>query len=103
MTSGHSDIAALAHQTVGLYSDLLLHDMGTLGDGIAQGPASTTEMKTAPLWGLSSRKLFLHDGRALTLYAAVLAHDGEAAPSRNRFRRLPAAQVQQLIDFLNSI
>jgi CxxC motif-containing protein (DUF1111 family) len=103
MTSGPSDIAALANKTVALYSDLLLHDMGTLGDGIAQGAATSTEMKTAPLWGLSSRKLFLHDGRAQTLDAAVLAHAGEAAASRDRYRRLPAAQAQQLLDFLNSI
>jgi CxxC motif-containing protein (DUF1111 family) len=35
-TTGPNPIAALANKSVGLYSDLLLHDMGKLGDGIAQ-------------------------------------------------------------------
>src|SRR5262249_7632059 len=33
------------------YSDFLLHDIGTLGDGIEQGDASPKEMRTPPLWG----------------------------------------------------
>jgi CxxC motif-containing protein (DUF1111 family) len=58
---------ALSFQNVPLYSDLLLHDMGSLGDGIVQGAAGATEMRTAPLWGLRGRTTFLHDGRAATL------------------------------------
>jgi len=34
------------------YPDFLLHDMGSLGDGIVQGQATGREMRTAPLWGL---------------------------------------------------
>ena len=39
LTTGSNAIAALARKEVRLYSDLLLHDMGALGDGIVQGSA----------------------------------------------------------------
>ncbi len=48
------------------YSDFLVHDMGTLGDGIGNAGDSvavTRRMRTAPLWGLRSRNMLLHDGR----------------------------------------
>jgi CxxC motif-containing protein (DUF1111 family) len=35
--------------------------------------------------------------------AAIRAHDGEAAASRERLLRLSPTQRQQLLDFLNSI
>lgn len=103
MQTGPSPVAALSQKPVRLYSDLLLHDMGVLGDGIAQGAATGREMRTAPLWGLRSRPLWLHDGRARTIPAAITAHDGEAAPSRVRYQGLNATQRTQLLDFLNSI
>jgi CxxC motif-containing protein (DUF1111 family) len=103
MFTGASPIAAIAHKAVPLFSDLLLHDMGTLGDGIAQGAAGTREIKTAPLWGLRARPVFLHDGRAATVRDAILGHAGEATAARNRFDRLDRAAQQQLIDFLNTI
>ena len=90
-------------RTVNLYSDLLLHDMGALGDGIVQGTASETEMKTPPLWGLSASAPYLHDGRARSVDQAILAHDGEAAATRERYRALTPTLRQQLLDFLNSI
>ncbi len=101
--TGHSEVAALRNQPVNLYSDLLLHDMGRLADGIGQAAAGPREMKTAPLWGLRARPVFLHDGRAPTPDAAILGHDGEAARSRDRYRQLNPVQRQQLLDFLNSI
>ncbi|MBX7245837.1 MAG: hypothetical protein K1X53_10080 [Candidatus Sumerlaeaceae bacterium] len=88
---------------VNLYSDLLLHDMGTLGDGIAQGTAGMQDMKTAPLWGLNASGPYLHDGRAATVDEAIRAHDGEAARTRDLYNRLSATQQQQLLEFLNSI
>jgi CxxC motif-containing protein (DUF1111 family) len=103
MTTGPSSIAALNFKPVPLYSDLLLHDMGTLGDGIVQGAASASQMRTQPLWGLRARAPYLHDGRAKTIFEAVQLHDGEAAIVRNRFLALPAGEQQALIDFLNSI
>ena len=86
-----------------LYSDLLLHDMGALGDGIEQGGAKAREMRTAPLWGLRARSRLLHDGRATSVRQAIQAHDGEAAPARRRFEALTPAAQQQLLDFLQTI
>ena len=101
--TGANAIAALSEKPVALFSDLLLHDMGDLNDGIAQGAAGTNQMKTAPLWGLRVRTEFLHDGSATTVDEAIRAHDGEALRSRNRYIHRSKAQQQQLIDFLNSI
>jgi CxxC motif-containing protein (DUF1111 family) len=97
---------ALAFQNVALYSDLRLHHMGTLGDGISQGAAGPDEMRTAPLWGLRARSPFLHDGRADTITEAIQAHNAPGAESAiiaRRFEALPQAQQQQILDFLNSI
>jgi CxxC motif-containing protein (DUF1111 family) len=103
MSTGPNAIAALDRKLVQLYSDLLLHDMGSLGDGIAQGTAKPTEMRTSPLWGLRARGPFLHDARATTVDAAIRFHDGEAARARDRYNRLSSPQQKQLLDFLNSI
>ncbi|OYW73770.1 MAG: hypothetical protein B7Z37_20270 [Verrucomicrobia bacterium 12-59-8] len=103
MITGPNKIAALHQQEVWLFSDLLLHDMGTLGDGIAQGTADVRDMRTAPLWGLRASAPYLHDGRAQTIDAAIKAHDGEAKASRDRYQKLSKQQVQQLLDFLLSI
>jgi CxxC motif-containing protein (DUF1111 family) len=103
MVTGTNSIRALDRRTVRLYSDLLLHDMGSLGDGIAQAEASPREMKTPPLWGLRARGPYLHDGRATTADAAIRSHDGEGRRSRERYIRLSPFQQKQLTDFLNSI
>ena len=103
LQTGPNAIAALNRKPVNLYSDLLLHDMGSLGDGIAQADAGTHEMRTAPLWGVGSSAPYLHDGRARNLDEAVRAHDGEATPSRNRYSRLSAMQRSQLMAFLESL
>lgn len=103
MMTGPNDIAALNFKEVNLYSDLLLHDMGSLGDGIVQGTARGNDMKTQPLWGLRASAPYLHDGRALTVDAAIQAHDGEALTSRNLYRQLNATERQQLLEFLNTI
>lgn len=103
MKTGISPIGALSSQTVNLYSDLLLHDMGALGDGIVQAPALAQEMRTAPLWGLRLRSLYLHDGRASTVHLAILAHDGEAKAVRDRYAKLPPASREALAAFLNSL
>jgi CxxC motif-containing protein (DUF1111 family) len=77
--------------------------MGSLGDGIAQGAASTTQMRTAPLWGLHTRPLYLHDGRATTVDAAIRDHDGEAQSSRDAYTQLAPEAQQQLLAFLNTL
>jgi len=52
-TTSKSTTAALSIQPVNLFSDLLVHDMGTgLADGVSQGEAGPREFRSAPLWGL---------------------------------------------------
>lgn len=101
--TGSNEIAALSRKQVALYSDLLLHDMGSLADGIAQGAATPREMKTAPLWGLRDSAPYLHDGRAATVDAAIQGHEGEAARTRSAYLRLADRDRQRLLDFLDSL
>src|SRR2546426_1054181 len=98
MFTGRNSIEALDQKPVRLFSDLLLHDMGSLGDGIAQGAAGPREMRTAPLWGLRASTPYLHDGRAATVDLAIRAHDGEGARVRERFIRLNFYQRRQILD-----
>ena len=91
-------------RAVPLYSDLLLHDMGPeLDDAVVQGSARGRDWRTTPLWGLSDRTRFLHDGRADSLEAAIRAHGGEAAAARRRFLALSDDQLRGLLDFLRSL
>jgi CxxC motif-containing protein (DUF1111 family) len=93
-----------AELPVQLYSDLLVHDMGTgLDDGIVQGQAGSSEFRTAPLWRVSDRSHFLHDGRASTITDAIMAHGGQAAAVEAAFEALSAGDQQSLLDFLNCI
>ena len=104
MYTGKSEIPALDRKPVVLFSDLLLHKMGSLGDGIAQEAAGPKEIRTSPLWGLRAQSSFLHDGRAATIEQAILMHDGEAAGSREMFlKNLSRTQQLELLEFLSSI
>jgi CxxC motif-containing protein (DUF1111 family) len=89
-------------KTVPLFSDLLLHDVGT-GDGIQQEAAGPQEFKTPALWGLRLRRPLLHDGSAATIEDAVVRHAGEAVTARARFQALPPAQRDALLAFLKSL
>lgn len=102
LLTGASTVPALAYQQVPLFSDLLLHDMGSLADGIAQDGAKGHEIRTAPLWGIRARTTFLHDGRASNLRDAINQHAGEASRSRALFAALGPAEQQQLIVYLNT-
>jgi CxxC motif-containing protein (DUF1111 family) len=103
LTSGRSPTAALSEKVFRPYSDFLLHDMGSLGDGIAQGNARGREMRTAPLWGLRVLTTFLHDGRASTPEQAILAHDGQGRYARDRYRRLSREGRERLLAFLRTL
>lgn len=87
---------------VPLYSDLLLHDVGT-GDGIPQAAAKENEIRTPPLWGLRFRRPLMHDGATVTPAEAILRHRGEATDAVNRFARLSEIERKDLIAFLNSL
>jgi CxxC motif-containing protein (DUF1111 family) len=104
MTTGPNSVAALSNQRVNLFSDLLLHAMGAgLADGIEQGRAKGDEFRTAPLWGLSRRDRFMHDGRSNTIEKAILRHGGEAQNARDRFGGLSPADHDALLAFLDSL
>ena len=109
MTTGNHLNAALSNKTVNLYSDLLVHDIGT-GDGISQGLADGSQFRTAPLWGVGQRLFFLHDGRAANLVDAINAHAGEAAQvirnyqgSGDAAHNLNSTDRQNLLYFLRSL
>lgn len=102
MTTGPSSVVALAFKPVALYSDLLLHKVGT-GDGIAQAAAKANELRTPPLWGLRFRSPFLHDGSAQTVKSAIERHGSEAQTIEKRFDQLSSSQKDDLLAFLNSI
>ena len=86
-----------------LYSDLLLHDMGPELAGTCTEGTTPSEWKTARLVGLGHRSEFLHDGRAQTIANAINLHGGEAAASRDVFRRLTPEARGQLLRFLRSL
>ncbi len=106
----------------GIYSDLLLHQLGEqledTGSYIAfgsdpgpaappvdeaNGPAEESEWRTPPLWGLRHSGPYMHDGRAATVTAAIELHAGQAAASAKRFEQLSPKRRQQLLMFLDSI
>ncbi|HEU5319897.1 MAG TPA: di-heme oxidoredictase family protein [Methylomirabilota bacterium] len=103
LRTGPNAIAALHRKPVPLFSDLLLHDVGT-GDGIVQGDATGREFRTAPLWGLRFRPLLLHDGRAPDVMEAIRAHRGEATRASDTvLRRFTARERESLLAFLRSL
>jgi CxxC motif-containing protein (DUF1111 family) len=101
MTGGSSN-PVFDRKPVPLYSDLLLHDVGT-GDGIEQGAARPNEIRTPALWGLRFRRPLLHDGSAATPEQAVLRHGNEAAAAVERYNDLPEDDKAALRSFLDSL
>jgi CxxC motif-containing protein (DUF1111 family) len=89
-------------QPVALFSDLLLHDIGT-GDGIVQASAHADEIRTPALWGLRLRRPLLHDGTAATISDAIERHGREAAIARSGYAALGDGDKQRLLNFLRSL
>jgi len=116
----------------GVYSDLLLHDMGPdLADPVPAVPAlkvisSMTssggaygggsfdvfadipsnirrEWRTPPLWGVADSAPYLHDGRAATLEQAILLHGGEGQSSAGRYASLPSDSKNAILLFLSTL
>jgi CxxC motif-containing protein (DUF1111 family) len=104
----------------GLYSDLLVHDMGTASSGEGSYSAvsdllaskrgvvggtvvSATEWRTPPLWGVADSAPYMHDGRAATIEQAIVAHDGEAKSAASRFSKLDADEKVSFLAFLASL
>jgi CxxC motif-containing protein (DUF1111 family) len=113
MTTGNNAVAALSNVKANLFSDLLLHHMGSgLADSIVQGQAQGDQFRTAPLWGVGQRIFFLHDGRTSNLMQAIQDHFSKAGavyPASeangviNNFNALPAQSQQDVLNFLRSL
>jgi CxxC motif-containing protein (DUF1111 family) len=97
----------------GIYSDLLLHDMGpdladsssyygVIEPSSADG-AKSQEWRTPPLWGFRDSGPYLHDGRAETLEEAVALHGGQAQRPAKQYFGLKPIERLQIQTFLNSL
>ena len=106
----------------GIYSDMLLHDMGielesSTGyygaiipppnvppdQGAPPDPPTPGEWRTAPLWGVADSAPYLHDGRAESLEKAIELHGGEAGDMAVRFANQPPADREAILTFLQSL
>jgi CxxC motif-containing protein (DUF1111 family) len=107
LTTGPTAVAALSNQQANLFSDLLVHNMGTgLADDVIQGNAGPDEFRTAPLWGLGQRIFFLHDGRTSDLLVAIAQHASSGSEANTviaNFNALPDARKQDILNFLRSL
>jgi CxxC motif-containing protein (DUF1111 family) len=107
LTTGKSYVAALSNIQANLFSDLLVHHMGSgLADGVSQGGAGPDQFRSAPLWGLGQRLYFLHDGRTSDLMQAIEDHASPGSEANiviRNFNGLTENQKQDLLNFLRSL
>jgi CxxC motif-containing protein (DUF1111 family) len=110
VTREDAELPELRAQLIWPYTDLLLHDMGEeLSDNRASFAADGREWRTPPLWGIghyeavNGHDRLLHDGRARGVAEAILWHGGEASEAKRGFIELPAADRQDLIEFVESL
>jgi CxxC motif-containing protein (DUF1111 family) len=95
-----------------------LHHMGPLladgigGTSIGYGLAAGDQWRTTPLWGLSFRTVYLHDGRDNSLMQAIEDHfslsngtypDSEANQVITNFNNLAPQDQMDLLTFLNEL
>jgi CxxC motif-containing protein (DUF1111 family) len=102
LATGPSSNPLFNRVAVPLFSDLLLHDIGT-GDGIQQESGAPAEIRTPALWGLRFRRPLLHDGSAATIEDAIRRHAGEADLARRGFDQSSAEDRAALLAFLRSL
>jgi Di-haem oxidoreductase, putative peroxidase len=96
---------------VPLFADLKRHKMGGngLGDGLKEDfdderrTIANDEFTTARLWGVADTAPYLHDGRATTLYQAIVLHGGEAQAARDAFVALSPSDKLAIINFLKTL
>lgn len=106
-TAPSSLTPGLSQVNANLFSDLLVHHMGTnLADGVSQGGAGPDQFRSAPLWGLGQRIFFLHDGRTTDLLDVIKEHASSGSEANgviSNFRQLSPQQQQDLLNFLRSL
>jgi len=107
LQTGASSSSGLSNQTANLFSDLLVHHMGTgLADNVSQGTAGGDEFRSAVLWGVGQRIFFLHDGRTSDLLQAIKTHSSpgsEANAVITNFNNLTTSAQQDILNFLRSL
>jgi hypothetical protein len=87
-----------------LFSDLKRHDLGAaLAEPRADRGVPGHLFLTRPLWGVARSGPYLHDGRAATLEAAILAHGGEAQEARDAYAALGDPERGTVRVFLTSL
>lgn len=100
-------IALLADIDAPVFTDFLLHDLGSaLADGLDEGEATSREWRTAPLIGLRFNRVLMHDGRAKTVEEAILDHDDEGSEARSSvalFRGLSSGEKAALLDYVGAL
>jgi CxxC motif-containing protein (DUF1111 family) len=104
----------------GIYSDLLLHDMGRQnsdsGSYTVLEPESASkdkskqpraanerEWRTPPLWGLRDSAPYLQDGRAEAIADAIALHGGEGLSAARAYKRLSEKEREQVDLFLQTL
>ena len=100
-------IAALAGIEAPVFTDFLLHDLGSaLADGLDEGEATSRQWRTAPLIGLRFNRVLMHDGRARTIEDAILDHDDEGSEAHGSvalFRGLSSGEKAALLDYVGAL
>jgi len=100
----HPALSSDGSMTVELWSDFKRHKVGTaLADSKPFNQIAADQFITPPLWGIAVSAPYLHDGRAPTLNAAILAHAGDALAVRNAYAALTADQQSQIQVFLGTL
>ena len=90
-----------ANLTIRPYTDMKIWNLGS------------GNYRTAPLWGLSHNiellarngrnLLFMHDGSANNIEAAIQGHNGEAANIKASYNALDATQKQAIVNFVRTL
>ena len=101
---GALEIDARGQAVARWYTDFKRHDMGPdLADPADPLGLGASVFATRSLAGVGSTGPWLHDGRAMTLEEAVLAHGGAARPARLAYAELSASDQDAIIAFLDSL
>lgn len=87
-----------------IYSDLLLHHMPMLADGVREGSATEDQFRTAPLIGIRFLTNYLQNGIAHSVPEAISYHeDGEAQFAVTNYLALNSADQAALVDFVEGL
>lgn len=97
------------------YTDMKLHDISSPEDPTPE-PLDQNETVWSPkfgngnrrfltkrLWGCANEPPYYHHGLFTTLRQSIVAHDGEARPTKKAFQALADSDQRALIEFLKTL